>query len=178
MTTKKEAAIKTAHDNRELRGKDTQKTETSYFEQRLSALGITDKENQIKVLGYPDWRTFSEDGKGNIRSGGDAPAGRGLGSVVDNGKDNGRHHHAAHGGNHGQDGLLERRKLTANHFPLDFQAHGKEEDHHQDIVDELLHGHILGEEPVYEPVRRGHVDGELRVQEIVINLFGKGKVGQ
>ena len=64
---KERAAISTAQDNRELRGKDTQKTETSYLEQRLSALGITDEENRIKVLGYPDWRTFTEDGKGNIR---------------------------------------------------------------------------------------------------------------
>ena len=64
---KERAAITTAQDNRELRGKDTQKTETSYLEQRLSALGITDEENRIKVLGYPDWRTFTEDGKGNIR---------------------------------------------------------------------------------------------------------------
>ena len=67
MTTKKEAAIKTAHDNRELRGKDTQKSKTSYFEQRLSALGITDEENHFKILHYPEWRTFTEDGKGNIQ---------------------------------------------------------------------------------------------------------------
>lgn len=64
MTTKKEAANLTATE----RGcKDTQKSEKSYLEQRLSELGITDEENRIKVLKYPDWRFFTDDGKGNIR---------------------------------------------------------------------------------------------------------------
>ena len=67
MTTKKESGQKTAQNNRVSRRKDTQKTETSYLEQRLSVLGITDEINQIKgILKYPDWRTFTDDGKGNI----------------------------------------------------------------------------------------------------------------
>ena len=64
MEETKKAAIETANESN---GKSTKKTETPYLEQRLSALRITDEENHIKVLGYPDWRTFSEDGKGNIR---------------------------------------------------------------------------------------------------------------
>lgn len=67
MATKK-AAIETAQvDNRELRGKDTQKSVTSYLEQRLSALGIDHEQNRFKVLNYPEWRTFTEDKNGNIR---------------------------------------------------------------------------------------------------------------
>lgn len=64
MNEKKKATL-AAPDNSDC--KDTQKSEKSYLEQRLSELGITDEENRIKVLKYPDWRFFTDDGKGNIR---------------------------------------------------------------------------------------------------------------
>ena len=106
------------------------------------------------------------------------PTGGGQSAVVYQGVNESGHDHAAEGCNYGQDGLLEGRKFSAHHLTFDFQTHREEENHHENVVDELLHGHIPGEEPVYQTVGRGHVDGEFRMQETVIKVFGKGKVGQ
>ena len=118
------------------------------------------------------------DGKGDVRGGGDTPAGSGGGAVVHDGVDQGRHDDAAECGDDRQDGLFEGGKFPADHFPLDFKAHREEENHHQDVVDEFLHGHAPGEEPVYQTVRRSDVDGEFRVQETVIQAFGERQVRQ
>ena len=64
MATKKEAATETANNTDR---KSTNNSEITYLEQRLTALGITDEINQVKgILHYPQWRTFTDDGKGNI----------------------------------------------------------------------------------------------------------------
>ena len=118
------------------------------------------------------------DGEGDIRGGRDAPAAGGHRAVVDDGVDECRGDDAAERSNHRQHGLLRRGQLSVRHFAPDFQPHGEEEDHHQDVVDELLDRQVAREEHVHIAVRTVEVQLHVRLQYIMIESARKGKVGQ
>ena len=117
-------------------------------------------------------------GEGDIRGGRDAPAAGGHRAVVDDGVDECRGDDAAERSNHRQHGLLRRGQLSVRHFAPDFQPHGEEEDHHQDVVDELLDRQVAREEHVHIAVRTVEVQLHVRLQYIMIESARKGKVGQ
>ena len=58
------------------------------------------------------------------------------------------------------------------------RAGGEEENHHQDVVDEFLHGHVPREDPVNPAAGAFQLEGELGVEKGVVSLFGEGKVRQ
>ena len=95
----------------------------------------------------------------------------------------GRHHHSPEGGNYRKYRLPERRKLAYKHFPLDFETHGEEEQHHQYVIDEFLYGKVFREYPVNGPVPDhvgrtldGH--GEARAQEGLIIIPREWEIGE
>ena len=92
-------------------------------------------------------------GEGDVRGGGDSPAVCGHRAVVERREENRRDQHAARSGQHRKDGPARGRKLPADDLALDLKPHGKEENHHQPVVDELLDGHAPREDPVDHTVR-------------------------
>ena len=61
---------------------------------------------------------------------------------------------------------------------LDLKSHGEEENHHQDVVDQLLHVHVAGEHHVYRSVLAEEMDAYVGLQNAVIELLGERKVGE
>ena len=117
------------------------------------------------------------DRKGDIGGRRDTPAGGSGGAVVDQRIDQGRHDHAAEGRDDRHDGFLPGAEFAELDFPFDFQADGEEEDDHQDVVDEFLHGHVGGEGES-AAVRGRYMDGQARFQEFLVEFARKRQVGQ
>ena len=91
--------------------------------------------------------------------------------------DQGRNEDSAEGRDYRQYRLLGTAQLAILDLTLDFQAHGKEEYHHQYVVDELLHRHARRED--YVPaVRQAHVYSQAGFEYGMIDLLGERKVGQ
>ena len=108
----------------------------------------------------------------------DPPAVCGHRAVVERREENRRDQHAARCGQHRKDGPARGRKLPADDLALDLKPHGKEENHHQPVVDELLDGHAPRENPVDHTVRGMDHQREVGLQQVVVIEFGRGEIGQ
>ena len=117
-------------------------------------------------------------GEGDVRGGGDSPAVCGHRAVVERREENRRDQHAARSGQHRKDGPARGRKLPADDLALDLKPHGKEENHHQPVVDELLDGHAPREDPVDHTVRGMDHQRKVGLQQVVVIEFGRGEIGQ
>ena len=107
----------------------------------------------------------------------DAPAGGCCGAFVDECIYQRRDYYSAKGRYYRHYRLFRAAQLAESHFTLDLQAHGEEEYHHQDVVDELLHRHILGEG--YSAAGRGrHREREAGFEYMVIGIPGPRQVRQ
>ena len=60
----------------------------------------------------------------------------------------------------------------------DFQADREEEDHHQDVVDELLDRQVAREEDIHEAVVAVEMELDVGLQDVVIELSGERQIGQ
>ena len=105
------------------------------------------------------------------------PAGSGRRAMIDCGEDQCGSHHAAERRDHGHHGLLHAGQFPVLHLASDLQTDGKEEDRHQDVVDELLDRHSVREQDAL-PSRTLESQRDVRLQEVMVKLFGERKIGQ
>ena len=131
--------------------------------------------------GYRDLVSqYGQDAYGECDIGGrrDTPAGGRRSAVVHKDVNEGRSQHAAQSGDDGKHGLFGRGELSGRDFTLDFQADGEEEDHHQDVVDELLYVHVAREQDVDLAVRTGQMYLHGSLKEILVQDPCHREVGQ
>ena len=65
-----------------------------------------------------------------------------------------------------------------SHLTLDLQTHREEENHHKYVIDELLDGHVMREEPVHLAVRALEVYLDIGLKERPIVCAHSGQIGQ
>ena len=98
--------------------------------------------------------------------------------MVYDGVDESRTYHASEGRDYRKYRLFRRGELSVGYLALDFQSYREEENHHQDVVYELLDVHSARKAYIYGAVRTGAFDGELGVQYIMVQVAGEREIGQ
>ena len=72
---------------------------------------------------------------------------------IDKDEYDGGNQHSAKGCDDGQHGFPGRGELSVSDFALDLKTDREEENHHKDVVDELLYGHVPREKEVDLTIR-------------------------
>ena len=118
------------------------------------------------------------DGEGDVGGGRNTPAVGGHRTVVEGGEDDRREEHAARRGQHREEGLFGRRKLSADDLAFYLKPHGEEKNHHQAVVDQFLDGHPAREHPIDQPVGAMHHQREVGLQQMTVIERSRRQIGQ
>ena len=108
------------------------------------------------------------DRKGNIRCGRNSPSPCRHRAVIDKGVEQCRCDDTSDRCNHRQNRLLDRAQFTGGNLTLDFESDGKEENDHQNVVDELLYRQVLRKQDVDRAVLAEDVQLERGLKDVVI----------
>ena len=117
------------------------------------------------------------DSKSDVSGCRNTPAGSGRRAMIDGSEYQRRSHNSAECGDHRHHRLLQAGKFPVLHLAPDLQTDREEEDRHQDVVDELLDRHSVRKQDALT-ARTLESQRDVRLQEVMVKLFGERKVGQ